>query len=75
MLNVKIQSGTVVKLAGLPFRLKSDTIFETNADNHKLVLSQSEHSLSNPIQAASLDRAATNSLSLDPICLDSELQS
>ncbi|CAD7288258.1 hypothetical protein [Campylobacter suis] len=60
-----IKAGTIISIKGLPFRLEQDVrVSGTNA-NYKLALSQSEHSLLSPCQAAKdVATSSTTSLSL-----------
>lgn len=61
------KKGSIITAKGIPFELAQDVNAMTSEDNYKLFLSQSEHSLVNPIQAASPVRAITNSESLESI--------
>jgi hypothetical protein len=67
MIEHTLPKGTVTKLKGLPVELLTDCKVLMSEHNYKLFLSQSEHSVLNPVQAAPPDNRATNNESLASI--------
>jgi hypothetical protein len=68
MPQVSIQSGEIVKINGVPFRLTVRATAETSDANYKLAFNHDEHCSSNPRQAAGSESVDTSSLSLAPMC-------
>jgi|GEM_PF-1776906 len=67
MIQHTLPTGTIITIKGLPFELAQDCNVLTNENNYKLFVSQSEHSVESPFQAASPDKCATNNASFESI--------